>query len=59
MLYKPGDRTVLAIFLAVTLLAAGLISKLTRSLATEVDASADAGLPGHRPRVLLSTMWTK
>jgi signal transduction histidine kinase len=43
-LHKPEDWTVLAIFLAVTLLAAGLISQLIRSLATEVDARAEADL---------------
>jgi signal transduction histidine kinase len=52
-LYKPGDWTVLAIFLAVTLLAAGLISKLTRSLATEVDARAEADLSAELARILL------
>jgi signal transduction histidine kinase len=52
-LYKPGDWTVLAIFLAVTLLAAGLISKLTRSLATEVEARAEADLSAELARILL------
>ena len=52
-LYKPGDWTVLAIFLAVTLLAAGLISKLTRSLAVEVEARAEADLSAELARILL------
>jgi signal transduction histidine kinase len=53
-LSKAEDWTVLAIFLAVTLLA-GSISRLTRSLALETDARAEADAAAALARVLLQT----
>src|SRR4051812_29375495 len=44
--------TVLAVFVALTLMA-GLISKLTRSLAVEVDTRAEADLSADLARILL------
>jgi signal transduction histidine kinase len=49
---KAEDWTVLAAFLAVTLLA-GSISKLARSLAIEIDARGEAGLSADLARILL------
>ena len=49
---KAESWTVLAVFLAVTLLA-GSISKLARSLAVEVDARAEADLSADLARILL------
>jgi signal transduction histidine kinase len=49
---KAESWTVLAVFLAVTLLA-GSISKLARSLAVEVDARAEADLSAELARILL------
>ncbi|HEY0543670.1 MAG TPA: DUF4118 domain-containing protein [Actinoallomurus sp.] len=51
-LNKAEDWTVLAVFIAVTLLA-GLISKLARSLALEIDARAEADLYADLARILL------
>jgi signal transduction histidine kinase len=49
---KGEDWTVLAVFLAVTLLA-GSISKLARSLAVEIDARGEADLSADLARILL------
>jgi K+-sensing histidine kinase KdpD len=49
---KGEDWTVLAVFLAVTLLA-GSISKLARSLAIEIDARGEADLSADLARILL------
>jgi signal transduction histidine kinase len=49
---KAEDWTVLAVFLAVTLLA-GSISKLARSLAVEIDARGEADLSADLARILL------
>ncbi|HEY0543490.1 MAG TPA: DUF4118 domain-containing protein [Actinoallomurus sp.] len=49
---KAESWTVLAVFIAVTLLA-GSISKLARSLAIEVDARAEADLSADLARILL------
>jgi signal transduction histidine kinase len=49
---KAESWTVLAVFLAVTLLA-GSISKLARSLAVEVDARAESDLSADLARILL------
>jgi K+-sensing histidine kinase KdpD len=49
---KAGDWTVLAAFLAVTLLA-GSICKLARSLAVEVDARGEADVSAELARILL------
>jgi signal transduction histidine kinase len=49
---KAESWTVLAVFLAVTLLA-GSISKLARSLAVEVDARAESDLSAELARILL------
>jgi signal transduction histidine kinase len=49
---KAEDWTVLAVFLAVTLLA-GSISKLARSLAIEIDARGEADLSADLARILL------
>ncbi|MCW2859356.1 MAG: histidine kinase [Actinoallomurus sp.] len=49
---KAEDWTVLAVFLAVTLLA-GSICKLSRSLAIEIDARGEADLAADLARILL------
>jgi signal transduction histidine kinase len=49
---KAEDWTVLAVVIAVTLLA-GSISKLSRSLAVEVDARGEADLSAELARILL------
>jgi signal transduction histidine kinase len=49
---KGQDWAMLAVFVAVTLVA-GLISKLARSLAVEVDARGEADLSANLARILL------